>query len=141
MNRKEFLKSIGATAAFAITATCLGGCTGGEGDLFPVENTQTGVLLTLDLADATTSSLKNNGGYLIKNNIIVAKDLTGNYVAATVICSHEQKKQIIFRNGEYYCTSHGARFNLAGAGLNKDASAGLKIYNTRLEGNTLTISA
>lgn len=139
MNRKEFLKSIGATAALAVTYSCLGACSGATE--IPQENPITGVIFTINLADPTASALQNKGGYLIKNNIIVAKDMSGNYVAATVVCSHEQKKQIIFRNGEYYCTAHGARFNTAGVGLNGDASRGLKTYSTSLEGNILTVSA
>jgi nitrite reductase/ring-hydroxylating ferredoxin subunit len=147
MNRKEFLKSIGAGAAFAITVSCFGGCSSGEGDVFsdPISELEpdpiTGTLFAIDLSDASSSALKNKGGYLIQNNIIIAKDLSGNYVAATVVCSHEQKKEIIFKNGEYYCTAHGARFNLAGNGLNSDASRGLKIYNTLLEGTILSITA
>ena len=86
-------------------------------------------------------ALNNNGGYIIKNNTVIAKDLSGNYVAATNLCSHEQKRRVIFKNGEYYCTEHGARFNLTGKGLNNDGSGGLTIFKTSLEGTILTISA
>ena len=99
MNRKDFLKSIGAGAAFAITFSCLGGCTNDNGDIFLEEialepDPVTGVLLKIDLTDASSSPLKNNGGYLIKNNILVAKDLSGNYVSATVRCSHEPRNKV-----------------------------------------------
>lgn len=146
MNRKEFLKSIGAGAALAVTVSCLGGCSNDNGDVFPEDITLdpdpvTGAFLTLDLSAASSSALNNNGGYLIKNNIVVAKNLSGNYVAATVRCSHEQRDKIIFRNNEYYCTDHGARFDLTGTGLNNDGRNGLRIYTTSLNGNILTISA
>jgi nitrite reductase/ring-hydroxylating ferredoxin subunit len=143
MKRKEFLKSIGAGAALAITFSCLGGCSSEslvEIDA-PISDPETGLLFTIDLETAEASSLKNNGGYMIKNQIVVAKDVSGEYVAATIVCSHEQKKKIIFKDGEYYCTSHGARFDVTGKGLNKDASKGLKIYETSLEGNILSIIA
>jgi nitrite reductase/ring-hydroxylating ferredoxin subunit len=146
MNRKEFLKSIGAGAAFAITFSCLGGCTNDNGDVFPDDialnpDPVTGAFLTIDLSVASSSALKNNGGYLIKNNIVVAKDLSGNYVAATVRCSHEPRDKIIFRNNEYYCTEHSARFNLAGSGLKSKGSSNLKTYNTSLDGTILSITA
>lgn len=140
MNRKEFLKSIGVSAAFAITYSCLGGCSTAVDDIITEQPPLNGTLLTIDLTDASSSALKKNGGYLVKNNVLVAKDLNGNYVAATVVCSHENKKQIIFRGGEYFCTAHGARFNMQGVGLNADASKGLKVYNTSLNGNILTIT-
>jgi nitrite reductase/ring-hydroxylating ferredoxin subunit len=150
MNRKEFLKSLGVSAAFAITYSCLGSCSTPVDDMF-LENAQTpqtpqipqtsSSLLKIDLSDPASNSLKNNGGYLIKNNILVAKNLNGNYVAATVFCSHENLKQMVFRNGEYYCTAHGARFDLVGKGLNSKGSRGLKIYKTSVSGNILTITA
>lgn len=146
MNRKEFLKSIGAGAAFALTFSCLGGCTNDNGDTFPAAvviepDPVTGALLTIDLSASSSSALQNNGGYLIENNIVVAKDVSGNYVAATVRCSHEPKDKITFRNNEFYCTEHGARFDLDGSGLNSKGSNNLTIYNTSLDGNILSITA
>lgn len=146
MNRKEFLKTLGAGAAFAITFSCLGGCTNDNGDIFPEEiaidpDPVTGALLTLDLSAASSSALKNNGGYLVKNKIVVARGLSGNYVAATVRCSHEPKDKVTFRNNEYYCTEHGARFNTAGSGLNSKGSKNLTTYRTSLDGNTLSVFA
>lgn len=152
MDRKEFLKTIGAGAAFALTFSCLGGCTNDNGDVFPDETssengtgtgngTGTSALLTIDLAATSSNALKKNGGYLIKKNIVVAKDLSGNYVAATNLCSHEQRRKVVFKNGEYYCTDHGARFDVSGRGLNNDGRGGLRTYKTSLEGNILTITA
>ena len=160
MDRKEFLKSIGAGAAFALTFSCLGGCTNDNGDVFSEDTsseteigtetgsgsetgtgTETNALLTIDLTATSSSALNNNGGYLVKNNIVVAKDLSGNYIAATNLCSHEQKRKVIFKNGEYYCTDHGARFDVSGNGLNNDGRGGLTTYITSLEGDILTITA
>lgn len=140
MKRKEFLKTLGAGAAFAVTFSCLGGCSSSE-DTSVFEDISNELPFTIDLTDASTSALADNGGFIIKNNTVVAKDLTGNYVAATNLCSHEQKRKVIFKDGEYYCTDHGARFDLSGNGLNSDGSGGLTIYNTSLDGNILTVSA
>lgn len=143
MERKEFLKSIGAAAAFAITFSCLGGCSQAEDFTAPdviTPDPETGALFTIDISAASSSSLKNNGGYLIMNNIVVAKNLAGSYVAATVVCSHEQKKKVIFRSNEFYCTAHGARFDLNGKGLNTDGRNGLTIYKTSLKGTILSIT-
>ena len=150
MERQEFLKSIGKGAAFALTFACLGGCLK-EDPFEGSDNSDTGtgtgtgtgtnnnILFSLDLSASTSNNLKNNGGYVIQNNVVVAKDNTGNYVAATVVCSHDLLKKVTFRNNEFYCTEHGARFNLSGTGLNNDGRRGLKIYATSLDGNTLNI--
>ncbi|MBO3697188.1 Rieske 2Fe-2S domain-containing protein [Roseivirga sp. E12] len=141
MKRKDFLKKLGGGAAFALTATCLGGCA--------VENinpdqpgTSTAIDFTLDLNAAVNSNLSNNGGYVIVNNqVVVARATTGEYVAATRTCSHDPRKEVILRNGEWYCTAHGARFRLDGAGLNGNGRNGLTIYNTELNGNMLRVFA
>ncbi len=142
MKRKEFLKSLGSGAALAITFSCLGGCTKSD----PTVNTpvvadpQTGEIFTIDLTAPSYSALANKGGYIIKNNVVVAKDLNGDYVAATVVCSHEFRPDVIYRNDEFYCRAHGARFSLTGKGLNSYGSRGLTVYKTSLAGNMLTVS-
>ncbi len=163
MERKEFLKSIGGGAALALTLGCFGGCLreeldpeetatdGTSTDTSSTDTSQTSsgsssgtssnVLFTVDLQASEASNLSSNGGYIIKNNVVVARNSNGDYVAATVVCSHEYKKKVIFRNNEYYCTEHGARFSQTGEGLNRDASRGLKIYQTELNGNVLSILA
>lgn len=133
MNRKEFLSKLGVGAAFALTATCLGGCA--KENFAPT----TPVDFTLDLDSANNNSLKNNGGYMIQNRVVVAKDNNGNYVAATQTCSHEGTNAIILKDNEWFCTDHDARFDLNGNGLNKDGEKGLTIYKTELSGDMLRV--
>lgn len=202
MERKEFLKSIGGGAAFAVTFGCLGGCLREELD--PLNPTDTiaevptaadsteiviektpetipeivpetvtdsvpetapetvpetvaettpevtpepapdptppsNALFTIDLTSSEASKLADKGGFIIKNKIVVAKNLDGNYVAATVICSHDLLKKMVFKNNEYYCTEHSARFDQTGKGLNSKGKRGLKIYETSLNGNALSV--
>lgn len=96
--------------------------------------------IKIDLTSSTYSKLKTLGGYLVvSSTYVVALSKTGKYIAATVTCSHEPKKRIVYSNEEWYCTDHGARFTLAGKGLNGNASKGLTIYKTATDGNTLII--
>ena len=99
--------------------------------------TITNRLLTIDLI--TSTALKTVGGYLIQSGIVVAQSSAGVYVAATQTCSHEPKKKIIFNKTEYYCTDHGARFDLTGKGLNSFGSKGLTVYKTATDGKTLVV--
>lgn len=138
MNRNDFLKKLGGGAAFALTAACLGSCA--------VENVApeqaADANFTLDLNDAANAPLQSNGGFVVVNNqVVVARTNDGNYVAATRTCSHEPRKQMVLRNGEWYCTAHGARFNLSGTGLNNNGRNGLTVYNTELNGNMLRVFA
>jgi len=141
MNRKHFLKKLSGGAAFALTATCLGGCA--VENIAPDQpNITAATDFSLDLNAAVNSNLSNNGGYVIVNNqVVVARTTTGEYVAATRTCSHDPRKEVIMRNGEWYCTAHGARFRLDGVGLNGNGRNGLTIYNTQLTGNILRVFA
>ncbi len=133
MNRKEFLAKLGMGAAFALTATCLGSCSsdnaGETGD----------VDFTLDLDAAANAELLQEGGFVISNKVVVAKNSDGEFVAATVVCSHEDLEQIVFQNNIWRCTAHLAEFNQQGEGLNANGSNGLAIYQTELSGNMLRV--
>ncbi len=168
MTRYEFLKSMGfkGAALMAVMTSCIreedtyvealtekptstttttpvtttpstgtGTSTGTTTDLSTIKNP----LLTLDLTATANAALKTVGGYLVKSGIVVAQSSTGVYVAATQTCSHEPKKQVIFNKTEYYCTAHGARFNLTGKGLNSFGSKGLTVYKTATDGKTLVV--
>lgn len=135
MDRKQFLNSLGIGAAFVLTAGCLGGCK--KAVTIPSGS----VDFTLDLTSSANAELLNNGGYIITNSCVVAKTITGAFVAATVICSHEGRTQVVYdkSNNDFYCTAHGARFSLTGSGLNNNGSSGLTIYKTELSGNNLRV--
>lgn len=139
MERRQFLESLGIGAAFVLTTSCLQSCKNDNaGGVAP---TTTGVDFTLNIDDAGNSALKFNGGYVISNGVVVAKDKDGNFVAATQTCSHEGFKQVKFDNtkNEFLCTQHGARFSTVGAGLNSEASKGLTVYKTTLTGSSLRV--
>lgn len=133
ISRNEFLKKLGFTGASLFALYTLESCVN-----------ETGVTpsgsATLDLSLPINAALKNNGGYVITNNIVVAK-FNGEYIAATLTCSHEGRTQISFKNNEWYCSAHGARFDTAGKGLNSEGKKGLGIYKTSLSGNILTVTA
>ena len=137
------MKSIGQGAALTLTFSCLSGCLEAENGmadqaLIPDAN---GVLFSIDLNSSEGQTLKIPGDYIIKNTVVIAVNQQGKYVAATQVCSHKTLKQVIFRNYEFYCKEHGARFTQQGVGLNSDASKGLLIYPTQLQDQMLSILA
>lgn len=95
---------------------------------------------TINLEDDDYSSLQQVSAYVVKDGIVIAKDLEGNYVAATQTCSHQDNDAIVFTNkDQWQCEIHGARFDLQGNGLNSLASNGLKVYSTELSGTVLRV--
>ncbi len=133
MTRYEFLKSMGFTGAALMTL--LTACSKDESGVTP----STSVDFTLDLTASSNASLLTSNGYVISNNVVVARTSAGTYVAATRVCSHEAKAKVIFQSGEFYCPEHGGRFSTTGTGLNSYGSAGLLTYKTALSGNSLRI--
>ncbi len=145
MERKQFLRTLGAGAAFALTFPCVQGCSKDDedGGNTPVP---TGVDFTIDLNSPEAAPLANNGGFILKNLIVVVKNLDGNFIAASQVCSHEQYDQVRFvsNNNEtfFYCDVHGSEFELDGTPINQvdsKAPKPLKIFNTELTGDMLRI--
>ncbi len=132
MTRKEFLGTLGIGAAFILTTNCLSSCT--KDNTVPVD-------FTLDLSDPTNASLATNGNYVVRNGAVVARTINGDLVAATVTCSHEGQKQVQYDKSanNFYCTAHGARFDLNGGAMNNNGSRGLTIYKTSVSGTMLRV--
>ncbi len=104
-------------------------------------NKITNVKAKLDLTSTTYSKLATIGNYVVINGIVVALSKANTYIAATVTCSHEPKKQVIYdkNNNEWYCTAHAARFSLTGSGLNSRGNRGLAVYKVATDGKTLVV--
>jgi len=132
--RKDFLKSLGLGTA-ALTAVYFGASACSKDSVQP-SNT---VDFTLDLTATENAPLKSKGGYIIKNDVVVAYTAAGSYVAVTRICSHEGEREVVFQGNQFYCNAHGATFDTSGKGLNSKASGGLKLYQTQLNGTQLRV--
>ena len=145
MERKQFLRSLGAGAAFAIIFPCVQGCSKGSRNEVALEDMRpipTGIDFTIDLSSNEGNGLQNEGDYILKDYVVVVKNLEGNFVAASQICSHQQTEEVRFvenDGGIYYCSTHGARFDQTGKPLNNITSNPLKIFKTELTGNILRV--
>lgn len=99
-------------------------------------------LVKLDLSISSSAALANTGGYITVNNaIVIGRTASGDFVAASNLCTHEPKRRVIFNKTEYFCTDHGARFSLTGANLNTVARSPLTVYKTANDGKTLIVYA
>jgi nitrite reductase/ring-hydroxylating ferredoxin subunit len=167
MTRYEFLKSMGFTGAALMAA--LTSCVqesdtyypaakiGGDGvlvappsttpvttptvpatsitDISKITNSQAKV----DISTASTSALKKVGGYVIVNQIVIAQVSAGAYAAVTNLCTHEPKRKVIYSGGEFYCTDHGARFDLNGTPLNQVTRTAITTYKVATDGKTVVV--
>lgn len=138
MDRKEFLKQLGLTSAVIFTGACLGGCS--KDGATP--SAPTNVDFTLSLTDTANAALKNAGGYIYKNGVIIAKTLSGSYIAVSQTCTHEGGTvEFQANNNRLYCPLHGAMFQVDGTVLAGPAKNPLTVYKTSLSGNNLRITS
>jgi nitrite reductase/ring-hydroxylating ferredoxin subunit len=158
MSRYEFLKSMGFTGAALMGA--LTSCVNQEDTYIPVAridlnttaptvpvtpitpttslNSIVNPLLKIDL---TTSAIKTVGAYIIQSNIVVAQVSAGTYAAVTNLCTHEPKRKVVYDKSasQFYCTDHGATFDLTGVPLNSVTRIAIKAYQVATDGKTLVV--
>lgn len=129
---------------------CASGCSSNRREALETFDEPTGVDFVIDLTNPDFSPLNNNGGFvLVMSNssdgltdIVVARNLEGELVAASQICSHQQTDRVRFISddgGIFFCSTHGSRFNQNGTPLNTITNNPLKVFNTELEGDILRI--
>lgn len=139
MNRKEFLKSIGfgAAAAMAVSSLELLNSCMNQNGIAPSGK----VDFTIDINNAPYTALKSNGGYIVKDGVVIARTDNGSFAAVTVVCSHQGNPYIYFdpSTNEFACPVHGARYSTTGKGLNSFGSNGLKTYSVEVTGTQLHV--
>jgi cytochrome b6-f complex iron-sulfur subunit len=133
MNRRDFFEMTGVTIILPVCLGMLSKC--GKTDIVP--SAPTNVDFTIDVS---TGALAQNGGYLVKNGLIVARTTLGSFLAVSAACTHQgQTLQYIGSKNNFYCSRHGATFDSVGAVTNGPASKALTQYNTHLTGISLRV--
>jgi cytochrome b6-f complex iron-sulfur subunit len=139
VDRKEFLSLLGFSTASVAVAACLGGCTKSTDSLSDTTG-PSGVDFTLDLSLGSNAALKTSGGYVYSNGIIIAKTISGNFIAVQQTCTHERNSVVYQGTAQrFYCGGHGATFSENGTVTGGPAPRPLKQYNTAVEGNMLQV--
>lgn len=136
MDRKEFLSQVGLGAAALLAPVCLGGLAAcGKSGGSP--SAPTNVDFTLDVS---TGPLATNGGFIVRNNIIIARTNSGGFLAVSAACTHEGTNvNYVASSNKFVCPNHGAQFSSTGAVTLGPATRNLTSYNTSLNGTTLRV--
>lgn len=94
---------------------------------------------TLDLNESANSVLKNKGGAVHHQNIIIAHTQNDEYIAVSDVCTHEACTVEFNGTVGFACPCHGSMFAKDGAVTNGPATRALKRYNTSLTGTMLRV--
>jgi cytochrome b6-f complex iron-sulfur subunit len=126
MDRKEFFSKVGFGAALVLVPACIAGLATScesEGNVSPAP---TNVDFTLDIA---TGNLASPGGFLVHSGVVVARTLTGGFLAVSASCTHEGTNvNYSSANNNFICPNHGATFNSTGGVTRGPASSNLTSY-------------
>lgn len=133
MKRKEFLAQVGVGAAILLAPVCLGSLGGCKKS----NTAPTKIDFTLDVS---TGTLSKNGGFLIKDGVIVARTNAGIFLAVSAACTHEGTNiNYVASSNDFVCPNHNAKFSSTGTVTQGPASTNLTQYNTTLTGNSLRV--
>ncbi len=135
MDRKEFLSLMGMATAGVALAPYLVSCKKTDSLTQKIN-----VNFTLDLNNPLNASLKANGGSVYSNGVIVARTMTGSYIAVASTCTH-QGATVNYdgSHNEFVCYAHGSVFSSNGGVVNGPASSPLQQLNTSLTGSSLKV--
>jgi cytochrome b6-f complex iron-sulfur subunit len=139
MNRLEFLKKMGLSGASLMAVYCgvtMSSCKNEE-----ATTVLTGGSATYDMSTSAFSKLLTKGGFYVDSakSIVIANTSDNGYVAVTLVCTHEGRKEVTYSTNKFYCTAHGATFDNKGNATSV-ASRALATYKVTQTGNVLTVT-
>lgn len=139
MNRSEFLKTLG-TGSVAVCAAC--GMISCSDD--SVEPAPTGSLdITINIEESPYVSLKNVGGSVIKDDLIIARTGTDTFVALSKSCTHAGVTvNYDHSDSKFLCSppqGHGSQFATNGTVIEGPANRPLTKYKTAFSSPNLRI--
>lgn len=136
MDRKAFFETIGLTGALLLTCRGFESCTHKE----PLPTSK--IDLTLNLNDTSYQKLKTPGNFIFvsdKIDLIIVYTINQQYIAAAARCTHEGSLVAYYPSDVFFCSKHGAKYNLTGTVMEGPAILPLKVFKTNLSGTTLRI--
>lgn len=136
MDRKDFLITVGKSAALAGFAYCIG-CSPKDTDV-PTAPTDTDI--TLDLTLHANQPLNTIGGSIVNGGIVIGRVSSTSFVAVSAACTH-QGTTVEFQlpQNQFFCPNHGSTYALDGTVTQGPAQRSLTKYNTSLSGTNLRI--
>lgn len=134
MDRKQFLKLTGLSVSTLLFAKCFTGCDDAS------VNAPSNVDFSIDLNDSNYSVLKENGKFVVINGILVARTVSGSYIAVSSKCTHEGVTvEYQSDNDRIHCPAHDSIFSISGKRQSGPAKKDLVQYKIEDKGNVLRI--
>jgi cytochrome b6-f complex iron-sulfur subunit len=148
LDRRAFFSLVGTSIGAIVLSNCLSSCSAPADAVAPGPstggNTGGNSGLTLNLNDAANAKLKQNGGFIYKNGLIIARTKDGSFIAVSQVCTHAGVTvEFDAAGNRIHCPGHGSNFKNDGSIINGPAGSPLKAFKTAFDSttNTLKIAA
>lgn len=134
MERKEFLKlGILGSLSFVIIGS-LNSCDNTN------SNEPTTIDFTIDLTQPEYQVLNTVGGSIIKQNVLIFRDIDDNIKAVSSKCTHENATlEFSSQESKIICPKHNSEFDTSGKVLKGPAKKNLYVYKVERNGNIVRI--
>ncbi|MFM2225071.1 MAG: hypothetical protein RJA07_1273 [Bacteroidota bacterium] len=138
MERKDFLR--------ATLALCGAGIAGSALLMESCKKTSTAaqgasVNFTLDISQASNAQLKNVGGSINSNGVIVICTAANTYTALSETCTHNGCSMSYSNSvNQVVCPCHNGRFDMSGNVVSGPPPSPIKKYTVSKSGNILTVT-
>ncbi|GAB3918152.1 ubiquinol-cytochrome c reductase iron-sulfur subunit [Larkinella terrae] len=144
LDRRTFFSLVGTSIGAIVLSNCLSSCSAPAEAVSPGPSTggttggSTG--LTLNLNDAANAKLKQNGGFLYKNGMIIARTKDGSFIAVSQVCTHAGVTvEFDAAGNRIHCPGHGSNFKNDGSIINGPAGSPLKAFKTTFDSTSNTL--
>lgn len=144
LDRRTFFSLVGTSIGAIVLSNCLSSCSAPADAVAPTQSTggttggSTG--LSLNLNDAANAKLKQNGGFIYKNGMIIARTKDGSFIAVSQVCTHAGVTvEFDAAGNRIHCSGHGSNFKNDGSVINGPAGSPLKAFKTTFDSTTNTL--
>lgn len=134
IDRKEFFRLVGVSFGTIVLQQCLSGCNTGAS---PDPNPTTPTDFSVNVNNGTFTALRNAGGFVRTNGVIIARTQQGGFIAVSQACTHEGTAvNYIVSNNTFLCPNHGSVFSSEGEVQTGPATKPLTRYKTSYDPST-----
>ncbi len=138
IDRQEFFRLVGVSIGAIVLQQCLSGCGTGGSDPEP-DNTPKD--FSININNANFTALRNAGGFVRSNGIIIARTNQGGFIAVSQACTHEGTPvNFVSSNSTFLCPNHGSVFSSEGEVQTGPATKPLILYKTNYDASTGDVS-
>ena len=133
-NRQEFFRLVGVSIGAIVLQQCLSGCNSGGGDPQPDDTVKD---FSVNVNNANFTALRNAGGFVRSNGIIIARTNQGGFIAVSLACTHVGTLvNFVSSNSTFLCPNHGSVFSGEGEVQTGPATKPLIRYKTTFDAST-----